>query len=321
MPSVSQTRDTVLLSAAVVLGGLIAAALPPVGFPLAAAGLAGLIFSGRVVTAAFVGGLAVAAGTFLVPADAVLLAPAFVAMLFAVGGMARRSASVNVALLTSVFAAGSLARTALIAWLQGMTFLAFTREGVEAAMSAFTAAAGAGGDASELLGIDPQQLVDLMVRLWPFDHFASALLAAVGTIAVAGWAASRTGAQVHRLPRLDALDLSPHVLWPFIAAFAFLAAGRAIDGADMATVVGLNLLLSVRLLLLAQGLGVASAFYRRIGMRAVGRLAGYVLLVMADMMLPLVSMVGLIDFWANLRKLPRDDAPSADRLEGGVPGG
>jgi hypothetical protein len=31
-------------------------------------------------------------------------------------------------------------------------------------------------------------------------------------------------------------------------------------------------------------------------------------------------MVGLIDFWANFRKLPREDSPSAERLED-EPGG
>jgi len=321
VPSLSHTRDTVLLSGAVVLGALAAAVLPIVGFPLAAAGLAGLIFRGRVVAAAFTGGLAVALGTFVRPVDAALLAPVFVVMLFVVGGMQRRSALANVGLLTAALAAGSLVRTALWAWLQGTTFLALTREGVEAAVQMVVTAASAEGAQQTVLGIDPDLLVDLMVRLWPADYFASALVVAVLTVAVAGWAASRTGAQVQRLPRLDVLDLSPHVLWPFIGAFALLAAGRAIEGAETATTVGLNLLIGVRLLLLAQGLGVASAFYRRIGLGGLARGIGYVLLVVADTLLPLVSMVGLIDFWANFRKLPRSDSPPAERLEDGTSGG
>jgi hypothetical protein len=309
-----------LLSAAVLLGGLIGGALPLLGLPLAATGLAGLIFSGRVVAAVAVGGLAVALGTFLAPADAVLLAPAFVAMLFAVGGMQRRSALMNVALLTSVVTAGTVARTALVAWLQGTTLVALTRQGSEAAIASLAAAANASSSDGMIFGVDPETLADLMVKLWPFDHFASALLVAVVTVAVAGWAAARTGAEVRRLPRLAVLDLSVHTLWPLIGAFAFLAAGRAFDGADIATTIGLNLLLGVRLLLLAQGLGVAAAFYSRVGIGRPMRTIGYVLLVVADMMLPLVSMVGLVDFWANFRKLPREEGSSASGLEGKTSG-
>ncbi len=321
MPDLSHTRDTVLLAGAVILGALAGAVLPIVGLPLAAAGLAGLIFRGRVVAAAFTGGLAVALGTFARPVDAALLVPVFVVMLFAIGGMQRRTALANVGLLTAALMAGSFARTALWAWLEGTTFLALTRAGIDAAVESFVAAAGANGGDVTILGVDPELLADLMARLWPVDYFASALTVAVLMVAVAGWAASRTGAEVQRLPRLDALDLSPHVLWPFIGAFAFLAAGRAIDGAEMATTVGLNLLLGVRLLLLAQGLGVTSAFYRRIGLGTLMRGIGYALLVAADTVLPFVSMVGLIDFWANFRKLPRSDTPSAERLEDGSGGG
>ena len=320
MPNLSHTRDTVLLSGSVVLGGLAAPLLPLIGFPLAAAGLAGLIFRGRVVAAAFTAGLAVALGTFMAPVDAGLLTPAFVALLFAIGGMQRRSALANVALLTAAFAVGALARTALVAWLQGTTFLALTQEGIERAVDSFVNAASSAGGDGTVLGIDPEMLIDLMARLWPVDYFVSALLTAVVTVAVAGWAAERSGVTVRRLPRLDVLDLSPHVLWPFIGAFAFLAAGRAVDEWTIATTIGLNLLLGVRMLLLAQGLGVASAFYRRIGLGGALRGIGYVLLVVADTVLPLVSMVGLIDFWANFRKLPREDSSVAERLED-EPGG
>lgn len=291
-------------------------AFPLVGFPLAAAGLAGLIFSGHPVAAALVGGLAVALGTFLLPVDALLLAPAFVAMLFAIGGMHKRSALANTALLTSVLMAGLVARTTLAAWLQDMTVAALTKKTAEAALTTLGAVASTGTGESTVFGVEPEMLVDVMARVWPFDHFANALLVAVVTVAVAGWAAARTGAEVRRLPHLAALDLSVHVLWPLVGAFAFLAAGRAFDGADIATTIGLNLLLGVRLLLLAQGLGVAAAFYSRVGLAKLIRVVGYVLLVVADMMLPLVSMVGLIDFWANFRKLPRDDVRSASGLEG-----
>jgi hypothetical protein len=86
--------------------------------------------------------MAVALGTFMVPVDAGLLTPAFVALLFAIGGMQRRSALANVALLTARSQIGALARSAaLVAWLQGTTFLALTQEGIELAVDSFAKAA------------------------------------------------------------------------------------------------------------------------------------------------------------------------------------
>jgi uncharacterized protein YybS (DUF2232 family) len=320
VPELSHTRDGVLLSGAVVLGGLVAPVFPAIGFPVAAAGLAGLVYRGRVTLAAFAAGMTVAFGTFMAPPDAALLAPVFVALLFAVGSMQKRSALTNVTLLTAVIAIGSVASAAVFAWLQGTTFLALTQESARSAVAGFARAAGGAGTDGTLFGVDLEVLADTMFRLWPVDYFASALIAAVLSVAAAGWAANRTGAAVKRLPRLDVLDLSPHVIWPFIAAFAFLAAGRVMSDGTGATTVGLNLLLGVRLLLLAQGLGVVSALYRRIGLGRVTRGVGYVLLVLADSVFPIVSMVGLVDFWANFRKLPREDSPSAGRLEDGVNG-
>lgn len=298
--------DVVLLVCATVFGALVTPLLPVAGLPLAAAGIAGLVYRERVVAAGLAAGVSVGLGSFLVPVDSILLVPALAGLLFVVAGMRRRSALSNVAVLTAAVGTGLLARTALVAQLQEMTIPELMRSGVEAAVESLATAAQAGGEGA-IFGVDAATLGDTLVRLWPFDLFASSLFAAVVAVAAAGWAAARSGAEVKRLPRLDALDLSPHVLWPFIAAVALLAAGRGLDE-PMATTVGLNLLLGVRLLLLAQGLGVVSALYRRIGLGGFMRTTGYVLLIIADMILPLVSTVGLVDFWANFRKLSRENS-------------
>ena len=321
MPGISHIRDAVLLSGAVLLGGVIASVLPPVGFGLVAAGMAALVFRGRATVAAVAGGATVALGTFAVPLDAILLAPVLAAIMLLIGVMQRRSALFGVAVLTAVMTAGSLASDAARAWLQGASFVERMRETTAAAVAAFVEAAGGVGADGTLYGVDPEMLADMMFRLWPLDYFATALVSALVSVAVIGWVAGRSGAAINRLPRLDVLDLSPHVLWPFIGAFAFLAAGRAMADGELATTVGLNLLLGVRLLLLAQGLAVVSAFYRRIGLGKWARGAGYVLLALADSVIPLVSMVGLIDFWANLRKLPRADSSETRGVEDGDGGG
>ncbi|HET6498229.1 MAG TPA: DUF2232 domain-containing protein [Coriobacteriia bacterium] len=309
-----RTRDAVLLVSATVFGGLVVPLLPLAGLPLAAAGIAGLVYRERVVAAALASGAAVGLGTLLVPIDGVLLVPVFAALLLVVGGMRRRSALTSAALLTAAVGVGLLVRTALLAQVRGMTIPELMRSGIESAVESLTVAGQADGGQGAIFGVDAATLGDTLVRLWPFDLFASSLFAAVVAVAAAGWAAGRSGAEVRRLPRLDALDLSPHVLWPFIGAVALLAVGRGMSE-SMATTAGLNVLLGVRLLLLAQGLGVVSALYRRVGIGGFMRVAGYVLLVVADMILPVVSVVGLIDFWANFRKLPRDDNRPAEEPE------
>lgn len=261
-----------------------------------------------------------ALATFVAPPDAVLLAPAFVALTMVVGLMQRRSALVGVTVLTAVFAVASLGSNALRAWLLGTTFLVQTREAVDSAVAQFVEAAGGVGSDGMLWGIEPELLADTMFRLWPVDYFVTALLSAIVAVAVIGWAATRSGTEVNRLPRLDALDLSPHVLWPFIGAFAFLAAGRTMQDGSPATTIGLNLLVGTRVLLLAQGLGVVSALYRRLGIGRWARGIGYVLLSLADSLLPLVSIAGLIDFWANFRKLPREDSSATSGVEDGRSG-
>ncbi len=316
MPSGRDIRDAVLLSGAVLLGSLLAPLLPPIGVPLAAAGLASLVYRGRQTVAAFAAGVAVAFGAFLSPSDVVYLAPTFTALLVIIGRSAKHSSLAAIAPLTAVLAVGSVGSMAVFGALRGTSFLALTREQTDLAVEAFVEAAGGPGTDGTIAGVDPQAMADLMFRLWPVDHFTTALLSATLAMVVIGWSARRAGVQVRRLPRFDALDLSPHVLWPFIAAFALLAAGRVVeDASGLVTTAGLNLLIGVRMLLLAQGLAVVSSFYRRIGLGRWARRSGYVLLALVDAFLPVVSMFGLIDFWANFRKLPRDDSSQAEEPE------
>lgn len=316
MSASSDIRDAGLLSGAVLLGGLLAPMLPIVGMPLVGAGLSALVFRGRSTVAAFAVGVTVVAGTFLAVADAVFLIPALLSLLMVVSRMETLQALNGVLALTVTFGLGAVGSAAVHAALQGTTFLDQTREAAEAAVDTLTTVAGDAVVDGALYGMQTEGLADLMVRLWPVDYFVTALMSATLAVVAAGWAATRAGARVKRLPRIDKLDFSPHVLWPFIGAFALMAAGRiAGETAGPLNTIGLNLLIGVRLLLLAQGLGVVAAFYRRLNLGRLARGTGYVLLVIADSILPLVSMVGLIDFWANFRKLPREDENRSKEVE------
>ncbi len=314
MTSAADIRDTTLLSGAVVLGAVIAPSLLLIGVPMASAGVAGLLASGRVVAAAFAAGLAVALAAFLAPADAVLLVPTLTAVLIVALRLREHSALQGVAILTAVLATSAVAADATRAWLGGSTLLKQRTEMVEGAFEFARATAGVDGET--LAGFEGEALVDLMARMWPVDYFTVGLLTAVLGVAAAGWAGSRAGSRIHRLPTLSELDLSPHILWPFVAGFLLLAAGRVTDGpTGLAWVAGLNLLVMVRLPLFAQGLGVVSALYRRVGLGRFVRWIGYALLAVLELLVPIVSLVGLVDFWANFRRLPREGSRPTRRDE------
>ncbi len=274
---------------------------------MATAGMAGLLWAGRATAAAFAAGLAVAFAAFLAPADAVLLAPVFVALLFLVAGMGERSALKSITVLTPVIAVAAVGADLLRAWQAGTTLLLLRAEIVADAVSIATGAAGL--DADSVFGLEGSALTDLMIDLWPADYFTTALVTATLAVGIAGWIATRSGRAVKRLPALAELDLSPHVLWAFIGGLLMLAASRVLGGATSWTfAVGMNLLIMVRLPLIAQGMGVAAALYRRVGLGRFARVAGYLLLLLVEAFAPVMSFLGLADFWVNFRKLPREDS-------------
>lgn len=300
-------RDTVLLAGAVVLGGVLAPSLMFAGFPIAAAGLAGLLWAGRTSAAAFAAGLAVALGAFLAPADVVLLVPVFVAMLFVITSMGTRSALQNVTVLTLVVGVAAVGVDVTRAWRAGTTLLLMRAEMVAEAISMATDAAGV--DSGVLFGLEGPALLELMIGLWPADYFTTALVTATLAVGIAGWTATRSGRKVNQLPGLAALDLSPHVLWAFIGGLLMLAASRVLGEAwGWTFTAGVNLLIMVRLPLVAQGMGVAAAFYRKLGAGRFVRYTGYALLLAVEVFAPVISFLGLADFWVNFRKLTREDA-------------
>jgi hypothetical protein len=144
------------------------------------------------------------------------------------------------------------------------------------------------------------------LTLWPSLYLYVAGLAAVLAVPAVSRAGKALGREVRELPPLPELDFSLHVVWPAIAGLALLAAAaylRQPDGWIQA--LGANLLLLVRPVLFFQGVGDFAALYRKAGVGRVTRLLGFVFLGLSELVVPSVSIVGLVDLFANLRKLPR----------------
>jgi uncharacterized protein YybS (DUF2232 family) len=69
----------------------------------------------------------------------------------------------------------------------------------------------------------------------------------------------------------------------------------------------------VRPLLFLQGAALFATLYRKAGAGRVNRAIGLALLLLTETFVPSVSILGVVDLFANLRKLPRagGGAPSA----------
>ena len=115
---------------------------------------------------------------------------------------------------------------------------------------------------------------------------------------------SRPSARGSADPRLD---LTPHVLWVFVVGLVLLAASYAsFAESSVLGVVGLNLVLCARTLFFLQGFSVAAGVLDRAGVGLGGRILALAVLAALDAFTLVVSFTGLLDFWVNFRRLPRD---------------
>ncbi|MDA3936139.1 MAG: DUF2232 domain-containing protein [Actinomycetota bacterium] len=313
-------RKTVGATVAVLGGALLAPLVPPVGVPLAAFGLAILAFGGRGVLAAVLSAVGIAGVTLMEPTSALFVAPVFAVILVSLPLLRSRSALVVGSAYVAVTSVAAVVSDAAWAFLSGTNLVEFTQETIDGTIAQATSllqdAGLAGGDATaEVL----EAWKELMLRLWPLNYFETGLIVGLIGVFAVTYGARIVGVETNRLPRLRDLDLSVHVLWALVFGLLLLAAESFLgDSGRLAGTVGLNLLLGVRWLFFAQGMGVAAAAMERMKVRRGGRLVGYLLMILADTLFYAMSFVGLFDFWMNVRKLKRKDGKVEASLEGPV---
>lgn len=313
MPAqISSKRDAVLLSLACAAGAIIAPIVPVMGIPLCAAGLSGLLFGEHRTQAAVTALLATVLSAWIRPADSIAVGLALGATALAAGRL-RRSDVYAIALwYAPIVGAGLAAAEYLTARLDGLSFTAYLAEAGEQTSVLL-------GTSGSIGGIPVQELTATMLRLAPAVYLLLGAAAAVPSLVAIVWAANRAGAVIRQTPKLERVDYSAHVLWPVVIGVGLLAAGRFWGGAEgIATTIGLNLLIVLRVVLLVQGLALVAALLRRAGMRGTGFVAGMAVAFVVDSATWLVSVFGLSDFWINFRRLKRDSmTDSTDRpLEG-----
>jgi uncharacterized protein YybS (DUF2232 family) len=153
------------------------------------------------------------------------------------------------------------------------------------------------------------------IATWPASVFYTLGIGTAIGVSLAGRAGRSLGQSVNRYGTLADIDVSFHIVWPTIAGLALAAVGSLLTKAPaLVGNIGTNALMFVRPLLFFQGLAVFASLYRKMGAGRIIKAIGLVLLVLTELFVPSVSILGLVDLFMNLRKLPR----GRDALPGGV---
>jgi hypothetical protein len=306
-------RDVLLLAVATVLGTALASSVAILGLPIAAAGIAGLAYRGRAVIAAVAAGIGVGIASFLVPGGVVYAAPVALGLVIAVVLLPKRSVQLVAGVLVGVFALASAGFDAVTARAAGTTLP--TQIAEQARLITGELVKSLGASASADLTAQLKQASAFVASSWPSAYFQSAVLVAVVVIAAIAWAARRAEVPLD-VPSLARLDITPHVLWVFVAGLLLLAASYGPFSASATLgVVGLNLVLCARTLFFLQGIGVAAGVLDRAGVGLGGRILGLAALAALDVFTLAISFSGLLDFWINFRHLPRDGEMPAAPVE------
>jgi len=306
----TSTRDVLLLVVATVLGTALTSSAAVFGLPIAAAGIAGLTYRGRGIIAAAAAGFGIVFASFLMPGGAFYVAPVMLAVVLAVALLPKVSFQVVTGSLIGVLALTGAGFDALAARAAGTTLPAQVAEQAKLVTAGLVKSLGASAPAD--LTAQMTQATTFIASSWPSTYFQSAVFLAVLIVAAIAWAARRADVSLD-IPSLSRLDITPHVLWVFVAGVLLVAASYgSFPASGTLGVVGLNLVLCARALFFLQGIGVAAGVLDRAGVGLGGRIFGLAALAALDVFTLAISFSGLLDFWINFRRLPRDgELPAA----------
>lgn len=150
-----------------------------------------------------------------------------------------------------------------------------------------------------------RQIAPVLKALWPFTYVASAGMDALA----AGIGSYLIYVRTSGIPRVPAIVAFDMPMWPvgvLIASILGLSASLSgFPGAEVLLSVSVTALMSVRFIFAIQGFAVVLTFANRFRFGCLGRTLLLVLSIWLETMFFIVSIVGLIDVWANFRKLMR----------------
>jgi hypothetical protein len=303
---ITRIGDVALLFAAVVLGAVLAPVVSFVGLPLAAAGIAGLAYRGHTAYAAAAAAAGVAAVGLIQASSVLFVAPVLAAVVLTVVPLPRHSLQTVAGSLVAVIGLSSLAADALTARSQGTTLPALFSGESQTLVTETVKAMGSSASADTLASL--KSFSQLLSTAWPSAYFQGAVFVGALVLAAVVWAARKADHAIETVP-FSRLDLTPHVLWVFVLGLLMLAASySSIAGSVVLGAVGLNLVLCARTLFFIQGFAVVAGLLDRAGVGLGGRILALAALAVLDALTMIVSFTGLLDFWINFRRLPREGA-------------
>lgn len=155
-----------------------------------------------------------------------------------------------------------------------------------------------------------RQIAPVLKALWPFTYVASAGMDALA----AGIGSYLMYVRTSGIPRVPAIVAFDMPMWPvgvLIASILGLSASLSgFPGAEVLLSASVTALMSVRFIFAIQGFAVVLTFANRFRFGCLGRTLLLVLSIWLETMFFIVSIVGLIDVWANFRKLTRGSQES-----------
>lgn len=155
-----------------------------------------------------------------------------------------------------------------------------------------------------------RQIAPVLKALWPFTYVASAGMDALA----AGIGSYLMYVRTSGIPRVPAIAAFDMPMWPvgvLIASILGLSASLSgFPGAEVLLSASVTALMSVRFIFAIQGFAVVLTFANRFRFGCLGRTLLLVLSIWLETMFFIVSIVGLIDVWANIRKLTRGSQES-----------
>jgi len=303
---VTHLGDVALLFAAVVLGAVLAPVVSFVGLPLAAAGIAGLAYRGHTAYAAMAAAAGVAAVGLIQASSVLFIAPVLAAVVFTVVLLPRRSVQVVAGSLVAIIGVSSMAADALTARSQGTTLPALFSDQARSLVTETAKAMGSSATTETLASL--KTFANLLSTAWPSAYFQGAVFVSALVVAAVVWAARKADHPLEIVP-YSRFDLTPHMLWVFVVGLLMLAASYAsFAGSTAIGALGLNLVLCARTLFFIQGFAVVAGLLDRAGVGLGGRILALAALAVLDAITMFVSFTGLLDFWINFRRLPREGA-------------
>lgn len=285
-----------------VLGCIAAMFLPFVGVLLIAYGMRELAEAKGLRGLALA--LALCAGLVLISLfsdvnASILLAPMMVSCLGVVFCMWRGATVTNISVAIAIAALASFGIDAAIAASSGDSI-----HDIATSYFADSLRVSAGSDIEGDLLF--QQIGYLIEAMWPFMYVSSASLDGL----VAGIGSYLMHTRSTGRPKRPSLSNFDAPMWSVgVLSIAIVCLGASFTGfaeAGILRTISATALMSIRIIFACQGFGVVNAWMSRKRIGCATRTLSIFFIFWSEMMFFIMSIVGLIDVWANFRKLPRD---------------